>query len=138
NNTVINIPIDTNTKISPMRKNDILNKISEMVSLSSGIDYQLEHASYSFIELGLDSLALTQLSLKLKKEFNLPITFRQLNEEFGSPDLLSDYIDKNTAPEPAPINNTVYNNSHSINPPLNVNTNPGSLDLIQQQIQLLS
>ncbi|MGE5944181.1 MAG: amino acid adenylation domain-containing protein [Flavobacteriales bacterium] len=140
NNTVnTNSPIDTNINMMLMRKNSILNKISEIVSLSSGIDYQPEHASYSFIELGLDSLALTQLSLKLKKEFNLPITFRQLNEEFGSPDLLADYIDKNTAAEETHVNNVVHTNPNPVNPVLNVNTNqPGSLDLIQQQIQLLS
>lgn len=139
NNTINTThPIDTNINTMPMRKNSILNKISEIVALSSGIDYQSEHASYSFIELGLDSLALTQLSLKLKKEFDLPITFRQLNEEFGSPDLLADYIDKNTAAEEAHVNNAVRNNVNPSNLS-NVNTNQqSSIDLIQQQIQLLS
>jgi amino acid adenylation domain-containing protein len=141
NNTInIDTPIDTNTNILPMRKNSILNKISEIVALSSGIDYQSEHTSYSFIELGLDSLALTQLALKLKKEFDLPITFRQLNEEFGSPDLLADYIDKNTAAEKIPVNNNIArtNPNPVVNPVFNINTNQqNSLDLIQQQIQLL-
>lgn len=141
NNTIADIPISSSTNISPMRKNSILNKISEIVSLSSGIDYESHHSSHSFIELGLDSLALTQLSLKLKKEFNLPITFRQLNEEFGSPNLLAEYIDKNTEVEKVPVNNIVTNNAThaNVNPIVNIlPTNPSSLDLIQQQIQLLS
>lgn len=129
---------ESTSKISPMKKNHILNKISEIVSQTSGIDYQLDHSSYSFIELGLDSLALTQLSLKLKKEFNLPITFRQLNEEFGSPDLLSEYIDRNTLEEePLANNNVVTNSLNPSNQPI-LNNNQAGLDLIQQQIQLLS
>lgn len=144
NNTIADIPISSSTKISPMRKNSILNKISEIVSLSSGIDYESHHSSHSFIELGLDSLALTQLSLKLKKEFNLPITFRQLNEEYGSPDLLAEYIDKNTATEEPSVTNIIANNANHApqvngSPIVNIpQTNIGSLDLIQQQIQLLS
>src|SRR5690606_28480129 len=109
NTSNIDTHIDTNINILPMRKNSILNRISEIVSTTSGIDYQSEHASYSFIELGLDSLALTQLSLKLKKEFNLPITFRQLNEEFASPKLLANYIDSNS------ITETQFNNDNDKN-----------------------
>src|SRR5690606_19398456 len=140
-NTTVIDTITSTTKILPMRKNNILNKISEIVSLSSGIDYESHHSSHSFIELGLDSLALTQLSLKLKKEFNLPITFRQLNEEYGSPDLLAVYIDKNTATEEPPVTNIIANNAPQVNgsPIVNIpQTNIVSLDLIQQQIQLLS
>jgi glutamate-1-semialdehyde aminotransferase/acyl carrier protein len=47
----------------------------------------------SFIEIGLDSLILTQVALMLKKQFSLPITFRQLNEELGSLELLANYLD---------------------------------------------
>lgn len=138
NHTVRDITIESSTKNLHMRKNYILNKISEIVSSSSGIDYQAEDASYSFIDLGLDSLALTQLSLKLKKEFHLPITFRQLNEEFGSPNLLAEYIDENTKAEDIPFSNVVQNNTSGVAPVPHINTNQGSLDLIQQQIQLLS
>src|SRR5690606_8435084 len=138
NTSNIDTHIDTNINILPMRKNSILNRISEIVSTSSGIDYQLEHASYSFIELGLDSLALTQLSLKLKKEFNLPITFRQLNEEFASPELLANYIDS-ISPTEAQYSNGHNNNSVNHDFPKGINRqNESSLEALQKQIQLLS
>ena len=46
----------------------------------------------------MDSLTLTQLSLKLQEAFNLPITFRKLNEELATPHMLADYI-KNKLPK---------------------------------------
>ncbi len=47
-----------------------------------------------FIEIGFDSLLLTQVALNCKKEFGLPISFRQLNESFTSLDLLAGYLDE--------------------------------------------
>lgn len=130
----------------PMRKTTILNKIASIVSQTSGIDYPNDAASQSFLDLGLDSLTLTQLAIKLKKDFKLPITFRQLNEDFGSPSLLADYLDQNLPKEdynniaptqtfsnstatPLPITNSTF-------PTLN-NQNNAALGLISQQLQLL-
>lgn len=132
----------------PMRKNTILTKISSIVSQTSGIEYANNVSSHSFLEIGLDSLTLTQLAIKLKKDFNLPITFRQLNEEFSSPSLLADYLDKKL-PEEA-FNNTVA--THEIphyetpSPPSKnnyysdsqtINLNNSALELIAQQLQIL-
>ena len=36
----------------------------------------------------------------LQKAFNLPITFRNLNEELATPNILADYIDNNFPKEP--------------------------------------
>ncbi|NDP28087.1 MAG: amino acid adenylation domain-containing protein, partial [Flavobacterium sp.] len=134
----------------PMRKTTILSKISSIVSQTSGIDYPDNAFSESFLDLGLDSLTLTQLALRLKKDFKLSITFRQLNEEFGSPSLLADYLDQNLPKEE--YNSTVSTATVS-NPsatPLPQNTSFPSLNgqslngqsdttlgLIAQQLQLL-
>lgn len=88
-----------NTEIKASRKESISIKISEIIKNASGISYEPDAASNTFLELGLDSLSLTQLSGKLKKEFDLPITFRQLNEGFSTPSLLADYIDQNLPEE---------------------------------------
>jgi amino acid adenylation domain-containing protein len=96
------------------RKETILIKIASIISKISGIFYPNKASSESFLYLGLDSLTLTQMAIILKKDFNISITFRQLNEEFNSPLLLANYLDQNFAKEdynnsklPQPFSNTV-------------------------------
>ena len=50
----------------------------------------------NFIEIGLDSLALTQVALLLKKRFAVAISFRQLNETLTTIQLLANYIEEHT------------------------------------------
>jgi len=84
------------TIIPVNRKDAVISKIKEVLENASGIEMTGVAPTMSFIEIGLDSLLLTQIALMLKKQFALPITFRQLNEELGSLDLLSDYLEANT------------------------------------------
>lgn len=148
-------PVETipnqNTQI--MRKPIILNKIAEIVEDNSGIEIEASEYNLSFLELGLDSLVLTQMAINLKNEFNTPITFRQLNGELGSPDLLAEHIDKvlpkeDFVPTPAPTakaNPTtpgmnVPTQNIPMAQPMNIvgSSNQNSaLNLIAQQIQLL-
>lgn len=138
---------ETSTKSNHSRKDVILSQISEIIKNASGIVYDVEAAENTFLELGLDSLSLTQLSGKLKKEFDLPITFRQLNEAYSTPSLLADYIELNLPEEivtekqqketekvPVPVaalNGTINENQLS-------SQNQASLDQIIKQIQVLS
>ena len=157
--TVSNIPLVSSTPTVPIktesisvktnesRKDSILVKISEIIKNASGIVYESDAASNTFLELGLDSLSLTQLSGRLKKEFDLPITFRQLNEGFKTPSLLADYIVLNL-PEEEPVNlpkenasvsnQTVESLSLTNEIPLSSNQIQVSLEQIVQQIQLLN
>lgn len=136
---------DTITKNITMRKTTILSQIYSIVSQTSGIDSVNEDSTLSFLNLGLDSLALTQLAIQLKKHFKLPISFRQLNEEFGSPALLVDYIDQNLPKEEyktiptqtvSNTNNTTAPMVNNVIPSLNGQSNT-TLGLIAQQLQLL-
>jgi len=147
NNIITTQNSNSNTKENkPMRKTTILSNISSIVSQTSGIDYANDDYSLSFLDLGLDSLTLTQLATKLKKDFKLPITFRQLNEEFSSPSLLADYLDQNLPKEEfndsnplQPVSNTVGTPSaigYSQFPQAN-NQNNTALELLAQQFQLL-
>ncbi len=139
--------ISNHIENKPMRKNTILSKISSIVSQTSGIDYPNDACSQSFLDLGLDSLTLTQLAIKLKKDFKLPITFRQLNEEFGSPSLLADYLDQNLPKEEYNDNIAAKTVTNSIATPLPISNttslpisngqNDLALGLIAQQLQLL-
>ena len=83
----------------------------------------------------------------MKKEFNLPITFRQLNEGFKTPSLLADYLDQNLPEEEAENFNKEYEvvSNQTIETfgltnkiPISSNQNQISLEQIVQQIQLLS
>ncbi|MCP6756999.1 acyl carrier protein, partial [Klebsiella pneumoniae] len=56
----------------------------------------------SVVELGLDSLSLTQVALQLSKSFGLKITFRQLMEDLSSLEHLAMHIDRELPPEAAP------------------------------------
>ncbi len=57
----------------------------------------------SFVELGFDSLTLTQIALKLKNEFALPITFRQLMGSEPNFEALAAYLDDKLPKEVAPV-----------------------------------
>ncbi len=94
---------DHSTQQKPMRRTNLMTKVKEMLEDASGIELHTADPDASFVELGLDSLLLTQVSLNLKKNFNLPITFRKLNEDYGSMNLLVSYLDANLPPDPAPV-----------------------------------
>ncbi|GGB16678.1 polyketide synthase [Puia dinghuensis] len=136
---------DNSTQHTPMRTRELLlRKVKEIMEDASGIELQTADADASFVELGLDSLLLTQVALNLKKSFNLPITFRQLNEEYGSFSLLVAYLDANLPPDPvqqpqatAPMPQPVAATAPVNYIPVAGNNNT-VIGLISQQIQLLA
>jgi len=73
-------------------KNRVLNDLKTLMYDLSGIEFTETDFSTSFIEMGLDSLFLTQISSKLKKQFGITIKFRQLFEEVPTLDSLSGFI----------------------------------------------
>ncbi len=71
----------------------------------AGIDMTDADATTHFIELGLDSLMLTQMAMHLSKVFPLKITFRQLMADYSSLDQLAGLLDAQLPTEavtPAP------------------------------------
>jgi amino acid adenylation domain-containing protein len=64
-----------------------------------GVEFDDAEPGRSFVELGLDSLALTQVALALKKEFSVAITFRQLMESHTTFEALSAHLDAQLPPE---------------------------------------
>ncbi|SEN56975.1 amino acid adenylation domain-containing protein [bacterium A37T11] len=132
---------------SVMRKETLIFKIKQLLEDASGIDIAGAKPQTSFIELGLDSLLLTQIAASLKKEFKVPLTFRQLNEEYSNLDTLATYLDKTLPPDNA-IVNTVNPAPKSTQPapawtPAPVFANNGlqgqtALNLIAQQMNLLA
>lgn len=138
--------------VTAMRKDTLIEKLKDILENASGIEMEHVTPDLSFVEIGFDSLLLTQVAIILKKEFALPITFRQLNEEYATIDALAQYLD-HSLPEdvqPAPVLHSPAFNSNPVNTGFEPNQayQPQStayavpadsaLGLIAQQLQLLS
>lgn len=93
-------PVQQSDDATPAtRKEQLISKIKETLENASGIEMTTVTPEMTFIEIGLDSLLLTQVALMLKKQFSLPVTFRQLNEDLGTLDLLANYLYANLPSE---------------------------------------
>lgn len=90
-------PDTTNDQRS--KREILIDRIKSILENTSGIDMKAVHPSMNFIEIGLDSLLLTQIAITLKKEFAVPVTFRQLNEALNTLDKLTDFIKSNLSDE---------------------------------------
>jgi amino acid adenylation domain-containing protein len=80
-------------QIMQTRKDILIDKLRAIFEDASGIEIDAAGTGLSFIEIGFDSLSLTQIATNLKKQFNVPITFRKLFEEHNSLVLLATYLD---------------------------------------------
>ncbi|WP_255486811.1 polyketide synthase [Mucilaginibacter sp. SP1R1] len=137
----------TSPQIMPMRKDILINKLKEIFEDAAGIEIDAANTGLSFMEIGFDSLSLTQIATNLKKTFNISITFRKLFEEYNSLQLLATYLDANlaadvfkpetVAPEPVAA---VPPQAFNIQAPINngANNNELIIGLISQQLQLLT
>ncbi|WP_027126989.1 type I polyketide synthase [Gelidibacter mesophilus] len=154
NNQPIQSQHQMNTVAQPHRKTTLLEKISDIILNTSGIELEASEYDHNFLELGLDSLVLTQMAITCRNDFNTPITFRQLNDELGTPNLLAEHLDKTLpkemyAPTPAPQTvENFNNNNNNIRPQVSAppvqnttnntySNNSSALNLIGQQLQLL-
>ncbi|SDD32133.1 amino acid adenylation domain-containing protein [Mucilaginibacter pineti] len=136
-------------QIMQTRKDILIDKLKDIFEDASGIEIDPAGTGLSFIEIGFDSLSLTQIATNLKKTFNIPITFRKLFEEYNSLVLLASYLDANLAadilkPEavaPAPVAAS-QQPAIAFSTPVNTGSGVGNNDLIisliSQQLQLLT
>jgi amino acid adenylation domain-containing protein len=103
-----------NSSTPPMRTSVLIKKIYQLLEDASGIEMADVSPETSFLELGFDSLLLTQMAITLRNEFGTPITFRQLTAELISPNDLAVFLDQQlpanqyvptpvAAPAPAPV-----------------------------------
>jgi len=67
----------------------LIARLKEVFQETAGFDLLEADTNANFMELGLDSLMLTQVSLQLQKAFGVKITFRQLMSECSSIDSLA-------------------------------------------------
>ncbi len=79
-----------NASIKASLPSQILIILSEL----SGNDLTDADPHLSFVELGFDSLSLTQAAIALHKTFRVKVTFRQLLQDLPSPATLAEYLEK--------------------------------------------
>jgi glutamate-1-semialdehyde aminotransferase/acyl carrier protein len=82
------------------RRPQFVVRLRELFEDVAGVDLGDADAAAPFVELGLDSLTLTQAALQVKKQFSVAITFRQLMEKYRSFDTLAEFLDLTLPPEP--------------------------------------
>lgn len=148
-NIEYNTPEITTTQLSstmPPRKERLILEISEILEEASGIELEGADRDAGFVELGLDSLFLTQIALTLTKKYNTKVTFRQLNEDLSSLNRLSSYLDAQLPQETImPEVNFPQRTSSAQQPSAQMpmgsstlNAGGGNLQmLIQQQLQVM-
>jgi len=133
------VPLD---KLENIKRPTLIQNIIEIIFQTSGIDLEEKEMSNSFLEIGLDSLVLTQIAHNFKKEFNIPVSFRQLNEELFTPELLLKYLKEKLPTE-------VYTEtlqkevklSESLQSPFKSNhieVESSTINLIEQQLKVLT
>ncbi len=95
----------------------LLEQLRHLVEDVSGIDVSDADPAVPWLELGLDSLTLTQLALQLQRSFGVKVTFRQVMEDYPSLASLVALLEAKAAPastEPTP---------QAMRPPLALSTN---------------
>lgn len=89
------------------RQPALIARLRVILKNLSGQDQSASDPETSFLELGFDSLFLTQVAGAFRKEFNVKVTFRQLLEDFPTMAALAAHLDaqlpaEKPAPAPAP------------------------------------
>ena len=79
-------------RASPDGRAGIVAAIQSVLHEMSGVPLDRMRPSATLLEIGFDSLFLTQAILALHKRFGVKIAFRQLFEELGTIDALADFI----------------------------------------------
>ncbi len=137
----ITSPMMTATPTPAPRRQRLVQDLRKLFEDVAGADLAAGDPTTTFIELGLDSLTLTQAAIQLKKAFAVKITFRQLMENYRSFDALAEYMDANLPAEtvPAPAQPAPM---AMVMPALSASNGaaPGGLvqQVIQQQMQLMA
>ncbi len=126
------------------RKDRLLAASRTLLEELSGYDLSQVDPATSLLELGLDSLLLTQAAQVFHRKFGVSITFRQLMEELGSLQQIAEHLDATLpaeafAPPAAPMSVTAMTQQTVAAGTLGTSNIPNSiLEQILQQQQALT
>ena len=85
------------------RTNKIADQLQVLFEELSGVNLTGDKRSASFLDLGFDSLFLTQVSQQIQKTWSVKVTFRQMLEQYSSLDALAKYLSDTVPSEPEPV-----------------------------------
>jgi amino acid adenylation domain-containing protein len=91
--TAVSVQATTPTEPALPRKDRLLAASRTLLEELSGYDLSQVDPAISLLELGLDSLLLTQAAQVFHRRLGVPITFRQLMEELGSLQQIAEHLD---------------------------------------------
>lgn len=130
------------TKMTATRSDRLRRAVRELFEEASGLDLSGADPQATFLELGLDSLLLTQAALAVQRRFGVSVSFRQLLEECPSPARLAERLERQlpadafadpappTPPAPIQVESPV-----GLAPPAGA---AGWQAIIEQQLQLMA
>jgi amino acid adenylation domain-containing protein len=90
------------TPASP-RQTQVLTELKQLFHELSGVDFGPHELDCSFLELGLDSLFLTQARQAVQTRFNVRLTYRQLQDEASSLRSLAAFLERSLPAEAPPV-----------------------------------
>ncbi len=120
----VSIPIskESNIIMSNSRKQRLIPILKEVLEATSGLELASVDESITFLEMGLDSLSLTQVAIALKKKFKVKIAFRNLLEDYPNLDTLAAFLDTTLPADAFPAPETVAEQPVSSTPVSTMNT----------------
>ncbi|WP_310422582.1 aminotransferase class III-fold pyridoxal phosphate-dependent enzyme [Chamaesiphon sp. VAR_48_metabat_135_sub] len=129
----------------------LINLLKEIFTATSGLEMMNVAESTTFLEMGLDSLSLTQIGIALKKKFQVKVTLRQLLEIYPTFSTLADFLIQTLPPEllpaspviiasvsVAPVVQIELQRTISSNPATQLAGSSAIETVIAQQLQLMS
>jgi len=130
------------------RKGGLLERVRSLFADLSGIPSEDLVESSTFLELGLDSLFLTQAGTALQKAFGVKVSFRDLLEDLCTLEALAGHLDDELPPDafaaaptppqaPAPASSPPAGASGPL-PAAEVASSGDPLDVMAQQVGLLA
>ena len=74
----------TTSEAPDVGRSALFARLQSVIEEVSGLEVEESESATPWLELGLDSLSLTQLSLQVQRSFKVKVTFRQMMEQYGS------------------------------------------------------
>lgn len=100
--TLAALPAANGTQAGTGRAGRILVNLRKLMYDLSGIEFTPDDDHKTFLEMGLDSLFLTQVCKRVENEFNVQLKFRQLIREYPTLGSLTQLLDDTLPPQALP------------------------------------
>lgn len=114
------------------------NRLVLLFEELSGLNLSTIDPSTSFLELGFDSLSLTQIAQAIRSRFGVPIAFRQLLDQQSTISALADYLESRMPPDVATAQTSTANTLSATGPASDPAVPTGVEALMREQLQVLT